>query len=233
MAIRLLSTREAALAHGIKAMVYGKAGIGKTRLCATAPAPVIISAESGLLSLREYDIPVIPINTVDDLVEAHLWLTQSAEARQYATACIDSLSEIGEVVLNNAKKKVNDNRQAYGELIEKMTDTIRAYRDIQGKHVLMTAKMERNKDEQTGMMLFSPSMPGAKLSQQLPYFFDEVFHLDIGTATDQQGKHYTYRFLRTAADYQYDAKDRSGALDAIEKPDFHHIITKILNKVNA
>lgn len=56
MAVKLTTSKQAALVHGVKCIVYGRAGIGKTMLVATAPAPFLISAESGLLSLREQNI---------------------------------------------------------------------------------------------------------------------------------------------------------------------------------
>lgn len=210
--------------HGVKILTYGSAGVGKTRLCATAPAPIILSAEAGLLSLRGHSIPVINIQTDNDLTEAYRWLTQSHEARQFQTVCLDSLSEIGEVVLANAKKNVRDPRQAYGELITRMHDVIRTYRDLPGKHVYMAAKMEPVKDTVSGIVRYMPSMPGAKLGPQLPYYFDEVFRLGI----NKTDKGEQYRFLQTQPDMQYDAKDRSGALAAIEPPDLSHIITKII-----
>lgn len=223
MALKFTTTDQAAQLHGVKVLVYGPSGVGKTTLCATAPAPIIISAEAGLLSLRKFTIPVIEIKTVEDLTEAHRWCMQSAEAAQFATVCIDSISEIGEVVLANAKRQVKDPRQAYGELLEKMMATIKAFRDLQGKHVYMAAKMEPVKDELTGVVRYMASMPGAKLGPQLPYLFDEVFRMGINKTP--QGE--AYRFLQTQPDLQYDAKDRSGTLDPIEPPDLNHVFSKI------
>lgn len=224
MALQFTTTDQASAKSGVKVLVYGDSGMGKTTLCATAPAPIIVSAESGLLSLRKFRIPVIEVKTIDQLTEAYNWALQSAEARQFATFCIDSISEIGEVVLANAKKQVKDPRQAYGELIEKMTMTIRAFRDLPGKHVYMAAKMEPMKDELTGVVRYGPSMPGSKLGSQLPYYFDEVFRLGVNKSP--QGE--TYRFLQTQPDLQYTAKDRSGSLAAIESPDLNHVFAKIL-----
>jgi len=224
VALKFTTTDQAAQLHGVKMLIYGVSGVGKTTLCATAPQPIILSAEAGLLSLRKFQIPVIEIRTVDDLTEAHRWCQQAAEARQFATVCIDSITEIGEVVLANAKRQVKDPRQAYGELIEKMMTTIKAFRDLQGKHVYMAAKAEPVKDEMTGVVRYMASMPGSKLGPQLPYLFDEVFRLGINKTP--QGEQ--YRFLQTQPDLQYDAKDRSGALDPIEPPDLNHVISKIL-----
>ena len=185
MAVHITTTQQAAQLHGIKCLVYGKSGAGKTKLAATAPAPIILSAESGILSLREYQIPMIQIRTVAELTEAHQWAQNSAEARQFATIYIDSISEIGEVVLANAKAQVKDPRQAYGELIEKMMMTIKAFRDLPGKNVVMAAKQEPIKDEMTGIVQYGPSMPGSKLGPQLPYLFDEVFRLVLGIVSEK------------------------------------------------
>lgn len=227
MALSIVSTKDASEDHGIKALIYGKAGAGKTSLAKTAPNPIILSAESGILSLRDVELPMIKIETVDDLSEAHEWLESSADAKQFQTVFIDSISEIGETVLANAKRQVKDPRQAYGELIEKMTMLIRAFRDLSGFHVVMLAKQEPTKDEMTGVVLYGPSMPGAKLGNQLPYLFDEVFRLGIGKTQDGT----LYRFFQTQPDFQYEAKDRSGVLDAMEMPDLTHIFNKIQGKV--
>ena len=225
MAIKLTTTAQAALLHGVKCLVYGRAGTGKTTLSATAPTPIILSAEAGLLSLRHHNIPVIEIKTIDDLTEAYAWATEAAEAKQYATICLDSLSEIAEVVLSNAKRTAKDPRQAYGELIERMNITIRSFRDLSGKHVYMSAKQEAIKDEIAGTTMYGPSMPGSKLGTQLAYLFDEVFRLGIGRTTDGV----EYRYLMTRPDFQSEAKDRSGCLDQMEQPDLTHIFNKILS----
>lgn len=242
MAIQLLSSDVEAQAHGVKVLVYAKAGLGKTLMSATAPSPILISAESGLLCLRKeniakvygakrkdinYDLPVIKIKTIDDLIEAYEWAEKSKEAQNFQTVCIDSLSEIAEVVLENAKKGLKDPRQAYMVLQTQISDVIRKFRDLSGKHIYMTAKQERIKDETSGVTLYGPSLPGAKLGQASPYFYDEVFQLGINKDTDGT----SYRYLRTQPDLQYDAKDRSGSLEEIEEPHLGKIFNKIMSGV--
>ena len=39
--------------HKIKALVYGASGVGKTTFGATAPNPIFLSAEGGLLSVAD------------------------------------------------------------------------------------------------------------------------------------------------------------------------------------
>jgi len=224
MALNFTTTDRAAQLNGVKVLVYGQAGAGKTVLASTAPAPFLISAEGGELSLRNVQIPMVKVTTVDDLRDVYDWCARSNDAKQFQTICIDSLSEIAEVVLNNAKRQVKDPRQAYGELIEKMETTIRLFRDLPGKNVYMSAKMEPTKDELTGVVKYGPAMPGSKLGAKLPYFFDEVFRLGINKTP--QGE--SYRFLQTQPDLQYEAKDRSGVLAPVEPPHLTQLFSKIL-----
>lgn len=227
MALNFTTTRKAALLSGVKTLVYSRAGIGKTTLCATAPNPVIVSAESGLLALAKYDILAVEVRSVADLNDSYNWIVSSNEAKNYWTICIDSATEIAEVILSRAKGVYKDPRQAYGELIDEMLKIIKKFRDLKGKHVYVSAKEERIKDELTGKLLYGPSMPGQKLGPGLPYYFDEVFHLAVGYTQDGA----SYRYLQTQPDFQFEAKDRSGALDPIERPDLNHIFNKIMKGV--
>ena len=225
MAITLKSTKDAAL-DGIKILVHGPAGAGKTSLCATTGEPtVIISAESGLLSLRGVDIPVIEVKALDQLYEAYDFVVNTEQGQSFKWICLDSISEIAEVVLNYEKKVAKDPRQAYGALAEKMTDLIRAFRDLPGRNVYFSCKQERAKDEQSGAMLYYPAMPGNMLKQGVGYFFDEVFALRVEKDADGNPT----RWLQTSRDYNYEAKDRSGSLDMFESPDLSAIAAKIIS----
>lgn len=222
--IQLQSTYAISGRDGIKTLVYGNAGTGKTRLMATAPSPVILSAEGGLLSLRRFNIPYIEIHNMMQLIEAYKWAQQSHEARQFPTIGLDSISEIAEVCLKAEQSSNKDGRKAYGELLIKMIAIVRDFRDLPGKNVVVTAKQEWSKDESSGVMIFGPMMPGSKLGPQLPYFFDEVFqtlvHIDPTTKARSE-------WLRTRYDGQNVAKDRSGALAEYEPQNLSQIFQKI------
>jgi hypothetical protein len=207
---------------GVKLLVYGQAGAGKTHLCQTLPNPIILSAESGLLSLREANLPYFEINSMEDLKEAYSWITGSDESRNIESVALDSVSEIAEVVLSYEKKQVSDARQAYGAMQEQMADLIRAFRDLPKRNIYMSAKLEKTQDEM-GRVLYYPGMPGNKFQQQLPYFFDEV--LAARVEKGEEGK--PVYALMCESDGVWLAKDRSGKLDAWEKPDLGAIIEKI------
>lgn len=224
MAISVKRTKDAA-SDGVKVLAYGQAGAGKTTALATAPFPIILSAEAGLLSLANVDVPYIEVTSMAAIGEAYEWLTGSKEASEYQTVCLDSLSEIAEVVLSEERAKTKDPRQAYGAMADQMASLIRMFRDLPGRNVVMTAKLDKSQDEQ-GKMLWSPSMPGTKTGQSLPYYFDEVLALQIHR--DAEGN--TSRAFLTSSDGSWVAKDRSGRLDAWEAPDFSAIFAKISGK---
>ena len=218
MAISLKNTKD--LSHtGVKILVYGQAGSGKTSLIPTLPKPIVLSAEGGLLSIQDANLPYIQINSMDDLNEAYNYLLDNEEFKSVA---IDSISEIAEVVLNHEKKINKDPRAAYGSMQEQMADIIRSFRDLPFKHVYMSAKLEKSTDEM-GRILYAPSMPGNKTGQALPYFFDEVLALRV--EKDEAGV--TQRALMCDSDGLWSAKDRSGKLSAWESADLGEIIAKI------
>jgi phage nucleotide-binding protein len=220
MAVILKSTGNLS-ADGTTIMVYGQAGAGKTSLIKTLPNPVVLSAEGGLLSIQDANLPYIEITSMSDLMEAYEWL-YSDEGKKFQSVALDSISEIAEVCLGVEKKAAKDPRQAYGAMQEAMADVIRAFRDLPGRHVLMTAKLEKTADEM-GRILYSPSMPGNKTGQSLPYFFDEVLALRVEKDADGVSQ----RALMCDSDGLWIAKDRSGKLATWEAPDLGEIIRKI------
>jgi phage nucleotide-binding protein len=224
MAINVKTTGSMA-ANGVKVLVYGQAGAGKTSLIKTLPSPIVLSAEGGLLSIQDADLPFIEITSMTELQEAYTWLTSSDEAKSYKSVALDSISEIAEVCLNTEKKATKDPRQAYGAMQEQMADIIRAFRDLPGRHVYMSAKLEKTQDEM-GRVLYAPSMPGNKTGQALPYFFDEVLALRV----EKDGDGATQRALMCDSDGLWLAKDRSGKLDAWEAPDLSAVFAKIGGK---
>lgn len=241
MPFEITDTTSTSSMNGVKCLVYGPAGVGKTMLCATAPAPIILSNESGLLSLSKaniekvyganqpgiaYNIPVIQITTMAQLAEVYDWLARAPDAKQFQTVCLDSLSEYGESLLALLLNQVKDPRQAYGDLLARATSLVRLFRDLPNRNVYFSGKMEPVKDEALGLTKYGVSMPGSKLGPKIPYFFDEVFALRIGV--DQKGQQ--YRYLQTQLDNQYEAKDRSGALAPAEYPHLGAIFAKITSR---
>jgi hypothetical protein len=232
MALEFVTAEQAATGHGVKILVYGGAGAGKTRLSATMPKPIIISAEAGLLTLNKMikegildpQTPVIIIRSYQDLKDAFEWVRDNAAKHGIQSVALDSISEIAEQCLQAEKTKTKDPRQAYGEMAGHVLEKVKDFRDLSGLHVIVTAKETVGKDPVTGVEKAQPTAPGQQVGPALPYLFDEVFH----AFTDKDGQGNTFHALRTQAAFNAVAKDRSGVLAEIEYPDAGYLIAKIL-----
>ena len=228
MAIKFTTTEMAS--EFIKCLVYGRSGIGKTPLIATAPKPLIISSEKGLLSLKGKNIPVMMIENHEDLEEAYDFITTNPKAKNFETIALDSISDIAEAVLAYFKKNPKDGnthpQAAYGSMADELLPLIKKFRDIPDKHVYFIAKSKLMKDDYTGITSWMPMMPGQQLGPGLPYLFD--FVLAMRDAETESGAKYAY--LQTKGDIQYIAKDRSNKLNAIEEPHLTKLFNKALGK---
>ena len=223
MAINIKSTKDVHT-NGIKLVLYGASGSGKTVMGSTAPDPIYISAEKGMLSLANKDIPYMEVKTLKSLDEAYKYCRES----EYKTIVIDSISEITQACLDEFKNKMIldsstgkiDARQAYGKNNEAIGNMIRNFRDLDGKNVIFIAKERRMVDEESKAVTFEAYLPGQVLPFDLPYLVDEVICLQMS----RKGE----RFIQTAADYKRICKDRSGTLSNPEVPDFKVIFDKIV-----
>jgi len=222
MAVNIQSTSDLSQS-GVKLLVYGQAGAGKTSLIPTLPAPLILSVEGGLLSIKDSGLPFIEIKNISDLYEAFKFIKDSTEAKQFQSIAIDSLSEIADIVLSEEKKHSKDPRTFHSNTQTTVYDFVRKVRDLPGKNVYMSAKLEKVQDE-TGQIMYSVGMPGQKMGPAMPYFFDEVLAMRVEKDADGN----THRALMCDSDGQWAAKDRSGKLDQWESPDLGAIINKIM-----
>ena len=142
----------------------------------------------------------------------------------YDTVCLDSISEMSEILLNYEKAKHKDPRMAYGNVQESVTNVMRAYRDLH-MHVVFVSKMEKQNVD--NVLLYEPKMVGTKLGQSITYFFDEVLALRVIDDTDAEGNAVQARWLQPRVGQGYVAKDRSGKLEAFEVPDLTALIEKL------
>ena len=210
--------------QGAKLLVYGQAGAGKTYATQTMPGKVlVISAEAGLLSIKDApNVSAIEVSNYDDLREVYSAL-KSGEL-VYDSVCLDSVSEISEILLVHEKGRNKDGRMAYQNVAEAVTSLMRSFRDLD-MHVLFLCK--EGKDNNDGIFFFGPKMASKPLGEDITYFFDEVLALRVLDDQDEDGNAIAARWLQTRIGQGYTAKDRSGKLEAFEKPDLTALIAKL------
>jgi hypothetical protein len=184
---------------------------------------LVISAEAGLLSIRDAkNVEAIEVKNAAEVVEVYEALHSGK--LQYDTVCLDSISEISELLLQAEKAKHKDARKAYGEVQESVTNVMRAFRDLQ-MHVMFICKEDKVNND--GVFEQAPKMVGTKLGQSITYFFDEVLALRVIEDTDAEGNPVQARWLQTRIGQGYVAKDRSGKLEAFEEPNLTKLIEKL------
>ncbi len=228
----------------LKFLIIGEPGSGKTTLAGTIKeSTIIISAEAGLLCLRDKSTDVIDISLDDEgkavpkdkriarLGEAYAYLNSDAARAKYKWVFIDSLTEISQNIVEQLQVEFPDRKDSlvlYGENAKRMRSLVKSFRDLPGYGVVFTALSSVEKDENnqryTGVNIIG------KMADMLPAFFDEVFYLH-SEKDEESGK--TKRILVTEKSDKLMAKDRSGVLDKFEPADLGHIINKIKGAKNA
>lgn len=208
---------------GVKALVYGPPGTGKTPVFNTAPRPVLLVVEPGMLSMRDSNIPSFEAYTAPAVDEFFLWFFQSAEAKNFDTLGIDSVSQLAEIILTNELKINKDGRKAYGEMSRKVMENINKLYFFPNKHLYLIAK--QTSIEEGGSLKRRPYFPGQDLNVKIPHLFDEILHLGMHSVPGMPG--YTKAFC-TAEQFDLLARDRSGRLAAYEPPNLTDLFNKAM-----
>lgn len=224
----------------ITALICGESGAGKTTLLSTLPPKtIIVSMESGLLTLRGRDVDYVEItgekkcpergilDPVVAKIESLRAVLGSIAESDYDNVCIDSLTELAEVFVEYAKREYPDDKQVlkmFGYYNTLMTNMIKYTRDM-NKNVFFTSLLKTEKDDQ-GRRYYLPSVAGSVAEKGLAHF-DFVFNLLVFERDGEK-----VRALLTDSRDGYRCKDRSGMLSEFEKPDLGQIINKLKGERN-
>jgi len=225
-------------ADRICALVIGKAGIGKTSLLRTitngsGEKTCVLSAESGLLAVRDLvkagSIEGFEIFSLKDFKEAYDMLASKEEMKKrYDWIFIDSLTEISSRCVEAMKAKYPSNSDSFklwGDYTDTMTAMIKGFRDLQDYSVVFTCLPTVEKDE-NNRRFTGAAVAGSQLKERLASYFDEVFYMEAHK--DDEGNE--YRIFVTQPSDTIPAKDRSGKLNPVEKPDLNAIKHKIMEE---
>lgn len=223
MSIQLKST-SGLHSSRIKALVYGAAGSGKTSLLGSwdNKKTLIISAESGLLSLEDKNISVLECKNYAAIREAYQFVNQDPQASHFELIAIDSLTEVSDMIVAHLEQQPEyqdprNTMKMWGEYNKIITKLIKGFRALD-KHVIFTALPEDVKDGD--MLITKPFIKGNAAQRLLESYFDEVFHLYVDRADGG-------RRIQTQPTSTHSAKDRSGKLADPESADLSLIFDKI------
>ncbi len=162
--------------HFIKALIFWKPGSWKTTFASTAPKPLFLSAEGGLLSIADKSPDAVIIQTLKDLQDAHHYLKTTNHP--YKTVVIDSITEINEIVKAEIEKKNGRyiRKDDWGEVLTKIKRIIRDFRDLP-MHCIFLAQEAVEKDKEEIIRIY-PSLNG-KAATEIAAACDIVGYMDI------------------------------------------------------
>jgi len=225
MAVELRDTKTLCEDAGVKILLYGASGNGKTYSLSTMPGvetgkALIISTEKKFLALKKKHMPSIPayaISTPKEIGE----IFSIIEKSDYESIGFDSLTDYANLVLAEEKISNPDGRMAYLKMEERVNVLVRSFLELKGKNIIFIAQLEQEKDEMS-RILYSPTIPGEKAGRRLPYPFDQV----ICARTTVNEKQETSYFFQTRSDGFYRAKC-SGDVNIYEPANISDLIKKI------
>lgn len=209
---------------GVKAVIYGQPGTGKTPLMGTCPNPVALITEPGLLSARRIEnVDAFEADTAKKIYEFFNWFFKSNERKKYNTLCVDSLSQLAEIILKEEESNNKHGLKAYGEMARKVFDLCHSLYYINDINLYLVCKLDRI--DQGGNLLARPYFPGKDLNVKIPHLFDEIFYLCKTSIPGVVGE---VTAVRTHETFGITARDRSGNLNEFEQPNFSEIFRKCL-----
>jgi hypothetical protein len=227
------------LSNGIKALLIGQSGAGKTStvksLVAEGFKVLVISAESGLMSISDTEVDVIDISKDEnenpiDIKERSAYLMQKvfpfikSGKHNYDTIFVDSVTEINAIVMAYLNHKYPDPKQnmpKFGENTEVMRRIIREFRDL--KYNVVLVGLSTIEKDDVGRRFIVPDVVG-KIGQEIPAMFDEVFYLQV--YTDDKGVSKRRIQCQPNSDITL-CKDRSLKLQMYEENELGKIFKKI------
>lgn len=217
---------------GVKMLVYGQPGVGKTFFSSSAPKALFVDVEGGTLSIRNagLNIDIVKVTKFADIFTIHKFLHDGKH--EYQTVIVDSLTELQKKsldgIIEEAYRKDPLKRDPdiaelrdWSKNTAQLRKAVRYFRDLP-MNVIFTALEKEVKDEQTGALRVGPDLT-PKLQSDVAGYLDIIAHMS--TKEKEDGILRQMLFQPTG---KYMAKDRSGKLGkVIKNPTFPMILDLI------
>jgi len=190
-----------------------------TPLVNTAPRPVLLATEPGLLSMRGSNVPTWLAPTTDKIDEFMKWFEHSNEAKNFDTLAIDSSSQMCDIALDMAKKKSSHGLQQYGIMAEYVMPYMKRLYFMPQKHMYLIAK-----EEVSPQGLRRPYYPGKQLPTDIPHLYDCILRI-AKAQVPNVGEQLAFQCNGT---FDVLARNRTGNLADFEPPDFSALVKKAM-----
>lgn len=213
----LKPAKDFANAFGCKAIVYGPPGSGKTPVFNTAPRPVLLATEPGLLSMRNSTVPTWIGDSKAKIDEFFKWFENSSEAKNFDTLGIDSTSQMCNIALDESKSK--HGLAQYGDMADYVMPFLKRLYFMREKHMYLIAKEELTTDGKR-----RPLYPGKFLPAEIPHLYDCILRL-AKVPVPQVGEQLAFQ---CNGSIDVVARNRTGTLADFEPPNFAALVQKVM-----
>ena len=228
----------------IKSLVCGDAGAGKTLHSSTYPDPIFASAEGGLMSIAEKQIPYVEITHLQQLLNLKNALDRPAKEIEdkfgfpIQTLVVDTVDEMQRIMIRERLEKEHKDAMTlpdWGYIGEQMQSLIRGLRNLK-LNVVFTCHLGSDNDSESGRTVYKPGLQGAT-AHWISSAVDLALVLKSGTATqviDNRVEKVITRYLQTTPDVNFPwIKDRSGKLPGEFKINFKDDFYRLHNLIYA
>ncbi|GAF76247.1 unnamed protein product, partial [marine sediment metagenome] len=196
--------------HYIKALIYGASGSGKTTFGGSAIAKdnskvLFLSAEKGLMSIKDKKPKYVEIKSMSDLIEAYTYL--NIEDHKFETVVIDSITEISNILKLEIEKREGHTMQLqnWGEIKNKLIGVFRDFRDLPMNVIFLSQEAYITDEDKIRKIV--PSLDGKGATTAIPRYCDTVGYIKV----DIKGN----REIFTDHNIKYVTKDRHNCIDGL------------------
>jgi phage nucleotide-binding protein len=212
----------------LKLLVYGRNGMGKTRLACTAPKPLLIDIqEKGTKSVRNYkDVEVYPARNWKEVVWAYWFL--KAGGHDYESVILDTLTGMQNICMVEVLKESGDRdptkdpktatMRDWGKLAQLMKEQLLNFRNLP-MHVVYTAQERTFDNEEEERVERVPDLsPGSRATATACVDVIGRIYKKERRWADKGGKErkkWETRILLGPHE-DYTTKDQTGVLNRIE-----------------
>jgi len=244
----LLSTPKELTGKYTKCLVYGKAGVGKTRLVGTFPNTLVLDTNKGLKTLQNNEnVQAISLEhtsrdengneTNPNVFKTIMQILNDAKSKtglfgegevlsHIETIAIDDMTNLcyflkyGIIKFMNGKDPVKDKADfdVWSILSNQMIEIVTLMKSLE-YNIIVTAGEKVEMDELRGGQVGGVNIQGS-YRHVLPHEFDETYHLSVKSA---MGK--IQYVIETVDVYPYNAKSRIGVKHLMEDPSYEKLVS--------